>query len=132
MQRLHYRANIYEHGPTLSYNVDTVRAINESKRCLDAPTLSKLAVLELFSLGEFEGRNCLGRSATASEEKQPLDQIKLQFIQEADFAIYRQHSDGARCDVWAKCIEKINSQLRYLFRNSWKKYSWLDVRLRFH
>ena len=87
-------ANIYEHEPTLSYNVDTVRAINESKRCLDAPTLSKCAVMELISLGELEGRNCLGRSTTANEEKQPLDPIKLQFIQEAVFAIYPQTSDG--------------------------------------
>ena len=124
--------NIYEHEPTLNYNVDTVRAINESKRCLDAPTLSKCAVMEFFSLGELEGRNCLGRSTTANEEKQPLDQIKLQFIQEAVFAIYPQTSDGAKRDVWAKCIEKINSQLRYLFGISLKKCTWLDVGLRFH
>jgi len=125
-------SNLYENEPTLEFNIDTVKAVNESKRCADAPSLSKWAVLELFSLGELAGRNCTGRSSTSSEYKQPLDQIKLKFIQECVMKIYPLRSDGARGEVWNKCAEKINSELRYLFGTSLKKHAWLDVGLCFY
>jgi|SRR6218665_1056940 len=44
-------ANLYENEPTLSYTIDTLRTINESKHCSDASNLNNCAVLELFSLG---------------------------------------------------------------------------------
>src|SRR6218665_946203 len=122
-------ADLYENEPALSYDIDTLRAINDSKRCSDAPALSKYAVLELFSIGELAGRNCTGRSSTGSVDKLPLDSIKLRFIRESVLEIYPQRSEGARRDVWNKCVEKINSQLRYLFQGSLKKQPWLNIGL---
>jgi len=122
-------SDLYENEPALNYDIDTLRAINESKRCSDAPALSKWAVLELFSLGELAGRNCTGRSSTGSVDKLPLDRIKLKFIRESVLEIYPQRSEGARRDVWNKCVEKINSQLRYLFQTSLTKHPWLNIGL---
>ena len=121
--------DIYENEPALNYSIDTIRAINESKRCSDAPALSKWAVLELFSLGELMGRNCTGRSSTGGVDKLPLDRVKLKFIRESVLEIYPQRSEGARRDVWNKCVEKINSQLRYLFQTSLTKHPWLNIGL---
>lgn len=87
--------NLYENEPTLDYTVETIRTINEYKRCTDAPTLSKCAVLELFSLGNLAGRNCFRRSATG-ERKLPLDKFRLKFIEQGVFEIYPQRSEFAR------------------------------------
>ena len=65
--------NLYETEPTLNFTI-----------------LSKCAVLEIFSLGDLKGRKCMGRSTTTNKVKQPLDKIKLHFIQESVFKIYPQ------------------------------------------
>jgi len=46
----------------------------------------------------------MGRYTTTGEDKQPLDKIKLHFIQEGVFTIYPQRSNGVR----SKCVRKIN------------------------
>jgi len=94
--------------------------IHESKRCSDAPALWKSAVLFLTSFAELAGRYFTMRSSTGCEDELPIDKIKLKFIRENIPEVYPQRSDGATSLVWNKCVEKINSELRYLFGTSLK------------
>jgi len=84
-------------------------------------------VLELFNLGDLAGRNCFRRSATG-ERKLPLDKFRLKFIEQGVFEIYPQRSEFARREVWKKCVQKINAELRYLLGVSLKSHTWeIDI-----
>jgi BEN domain len=124
--------NVYDNEPSLEYNIEKFKNINDLKHCCDAPHLSKSAVLEFFSIGDLAGRNCLGRTSTSSEAKKPLDQVKLKIIKDFVFQIYPERNDEVKRDVWNKCVEKINAELRYLFGTSLKKQVWLKVGLSYH
>jgi BEN domain len=126
--------NSYDNEPSLEYNIDKFKDINDSKHCCDAPHLSKCAVLEFYSAGDLAGRNCLGRSSNSSDAKKPLDKVKLKIIKDYMyvFQVYPERNDGVKRDVWNKCMEKINAELRYLFRTSLKKQAWLNVGLSYH
>ena len=78
------------------------------------------------------GRNCLGggRDSSANgnaELKQPFDECKVEIIQNAVFQLYPQQNEAMRKAVWMKCVEKINGDVRYLFKVSLKNvrgFSW--------
>jgi hypothetical protein len=96
--------NLYENEPPLDYDLDTVRSLNENKRCSDAAALNKWAVLEFFCLGDLADHNCYGRSlSTGNDIKLPLDTMKPKYIKESVLQIYPQCSDGVRIDMW--CYE---------------------------
>ena len=124
--------NIYDNEPTCSFDTDDVKAINAQRECRDAPSLSKWAVFELFSLQELVGRNCLGGGHDAgmdSEIKKSFDERKMQIIKTAVFALYPQQTDTLRKAMWMKCVEKINADVRYLLKVSLKKHEWLQLEL---
>jgi len=78
------------------------------------------------------GRNCLGgghdNSAGESVEvKKPFDEFKMQIIKTAVLNLYPQQNDAVRRSVWMKCVEKINADVRYLFKASFKKHEWLQL-----
>ena len=121
-------SNLYDNQPAFHFDTDTIKDINQQHGCRDAITLSKWAVLELFSLEELKGRNCLGRVYSVTcEQKEPLDEAKLEQIKTAVFQLYPPQNDRLRREVWNNCIDKINDTLRYLFQSSLKKNKWFQV-----
>jgi len=46
----------------------------------------------------------------------------MQIIKNAVFTLYPQQNDAMRKAVWMKCVEKINTDVRYLFKVSLKKH----------
>jgi len=111
-------------------NIDSVMTTTKDRYgCKDAPSLSKWALLELFSLKELVGRNCNGRVySTTVEYKQPLDEAKLEVIRTAVINVFPEPNWHAKDDLWNKvCVTKINAELRYLFNISFKKHHWLQV-----
>jgi hypothetical protein len=128
--------NLYDNEPPISFDSDDIKAINDRRECHDAPTLSKWAVFELFSLQELVGRNCLGGghdtacgSGLNAETKKPFDELKMNTIKNAVFNLYPQQSEAMRKGLWLKCVDKINTDVRYLFKVSMKKHLWLQVGL---
>jgi len=124
--------NIYDNEPPRSFNSDDIKAINDHRECRDAQSLSKWAVFEMFSLQELVGRNCLGGGHDIladgnAEIKKPFDECKMQIIKTAVFKLYPQQNDAMRKAVWMKCVEKINTDVRYLFKVSMKKHEWLQL-----
>ena len=124
--------NIYDNEPPCSFNSDDIKSINDHRECRDAQSLSKWAVFEMFSLQELVGRNCLGGGHDTSadgnaEIKKPFDECKMQLIKTAVFKLYPQQNDAMRKAVWMKCVEKINTDVRYLFKVSMKKHEWLQL-----
>ena len=90
----------------------------------------------LFSLQELVGRNCLGGghdtaggSGLNAETKKPFDELKMNTIKNAVFNLYPQQSEAMRKGLWLKCVDKINTDVRYLFKVSMKKHLWLQVGL---
>jgi len=43
------------------------------------------------------------------------------------FTLYPQQNDSMRKAVWMKCVEKVNTDVRYLFKLSLKKHEWLQL-----
>ena len=121
--------HMYDNEPPCMFNIDHIKAINEQRECRDAQSLSKWAVFETFSLQELVGRNCLGggRDSSADEIKKPFDECKMQIIKNAVFHLYPQHNDAMRKAAWMKCVDKINTDVRYLFKVSLKKAEWLQL-----
>jgi len=124
--------NIFDNEPPCTFNSDDVKSINDHRECRDAQSLSKWAVFEMFSLQELVGRNCLGGGHDTSadgntEMKKPFDEYKMQIIKNAVFTLYPQQNDAVRKAVWMKCVEKINTDVRYLFKVSLKKHKWLQL-----
>ena len=124
--------NIYDNEPPCTFNRDDIKSINDHRECRDAQSLSKWAVFEMFSLQELVGRNCLGGGHDTSadgnaEIKKPFDECKMQIIKNAVFTLYPQQNDAMRKAVWMKCVEKINTDVRYLFKVSLKKHEWLQL-----
>jgi len=124
--------NINDNEPPCTFNSDDIKLINDHRECRDAQSLSKWAVFEMFSLQELVGRNCLGGGRDASvdgngEMKKPFDECKMQIIKNAVFQLYPQQNDPMRKAVWMKCVEKINTDVRYLFKVSLKKPEWLQL-----
>jgi len=125
--------NMYDNEPPCAFNSYDIKLINDYRECRDAQSLSKWAVFETFSLQELVGRNCLGgghdTSANGNAEiKKPFDESKMQTIKSAVFTLYPQQNDAMRKAVWMKCVEKINTDVRYLFKVSFKKHeSWLQL-----
>ena len=123
--------NIYDNEPSCTFNSDYIKSINDHRECRDAQSLSKWAVFETFSLQELVGRNCLGGGRDTSadgnaEMKKPFDECKMQIIKNAVFQLYPQENDAMQKAVWMKCAEKINIDVRYLFKVSLKKHEWLQ------
>ena len=130
--------HIYDNEPPSSVHYDDVKAINERRECRDAPTLSsKWAVFELFALQELAGRNCLGGghdstgglAGTHVENKKPFDELKMDVIKNAVFNIYPHQNAALQKGTWAKCVDKINTDVRYLFKERLKKHEWLKLGL---
>ena len=122
--------DIYDNEPVMSFDVDYIRAINDRRQCRDAQSLAKWAVFELFSLEEMIGRNCLGGgSSGGTGPKQPFDEHKMKIVKEAIFALYPTATEVAKKAVWMKCVEKINTDVRYLLKTSLKKHDWLQIGL---
>lgn len=124
--------NIYDNEPPYSFNSDDIKSINDNRECRDAQSLSKWAVFEMFSLQELVGRNCLGGGHDIladgnAEIKKPFDEVKMHIIKTAVFKLYPQQNDSMQKAVWTKCVEKINSDVRYLFKVSLKKHEWLHL-----
>lgn len=124
--------NLYDNEPPSSFDSDDIKSINDHRECRDAQSLSKWAVFDMFSLQELIGRNCLGGGHDVSvignaEIKKPFDEFKMHTIKTAVFNIYPQQSEAMRKAVWMKCVEKINSDVRYLFKVSMKKHQWLQL-----
>jgi len=124
--------NMTDNEPPCTFNSDDIRSINDYRQCRDAQSLSKWAVFEMFSLQELVGRNCLGGGHDTSadgnaEMKKPFDESKMQIIRNAVFTLYPQVNDAMRRAVWMKCVEKINTDVRYLFKVSMKKHEWLQL-----
>jgi len=116
------------------FSSDDIKSINDYRECRDAQSLSKWAVFEMFSLQELVGRNCLGGGHDTSadgnaEIKKPFDECKMQIIKSAVFTLYPQQNDAIRKGVWMKCVDKINTDVRYLFKVSLKKHEWLQLGL---
>ncbi len=61
--------------------------------------------------------------------KQAFDVEKVKIIKTAVFQIYPLQNEQARKALWMRCVEKINTDVRYLFKISMKKYAWLDIGL---
>jgi len=128
----HLVLNIYDNEPPCTFNSDDIKSINDRRECRDAQSLSKWAVFEMFSLRELVGRNCLGgghdTSANGNADiKKPFDEHKMQIIKNAVFTLYPQQNDAMRKAVWMKCVDKINTDVRYLFKVSLKKHEWLQL-----
>ena len=126
--------NMDENEPPCTFNIDDIRLINDERECRDAQSLSKWAVFEMFSLQELVGRNCLGGGRDTAvngkaQMKKPFDECKMEIIKNAVFQLYPQPSHAMRKAVWMKCVEKINSDVRYLFKVSLKKSEWLQLGL---
>jgi len=126
--------DIYENEPPYTFDGDDIKLINDQRECRDAQSLSKWAVFEMFSLQELVGRNCLGGGRNTSvdangEMKKPFDERKMRIIKNAVFQLYPQLNDAMQKAVWMKCVEKINSDVRYLFKVSLKKSEWLQLGL---
>jgi len=124
--------NMHDNEPPCTFNSDDIRSINDHRECRDAPSLSKWAVFEMFSLQELVGRNCLGgghdtSAAGNAEIKKPFDECKMQIIKNAVFSLYPQQKEAMRKAVWMKCVYKINTDVRYLFKVSLKKHEWLQL-----
>ena len=124
--------NIYDNEPPCTFNSDDIKSINDHRECRDAQSLSKWAVFEMFSLQELVGRNCLGGGHDTSadgnaEIKKPFDEYKMQIIKNAVFTLYPQQNNAMRKAVWMKCVDKINTDVRYLFKVSLKKHEWLQL-----
>lgn len=69
------------------------------------------------------GRNCLGGGEHDADSvtKLPFDEVKMQTIKNAVLTSYPPQNEAMRKAVWMKCIEKINTDVRYLFKVSMKK-----------
>ena len=124
--------NIHDYEPPCTFNSDDIKSINDDRECRDAQSLSKWAVFEMFSLQELVGRNCLGGGHDIStdgnaEMKKPFDECKMRIIKNAVFTLYPQQTDAGRKAVWRKCVDKINTDVRYLFKVSLKKHEWLQL-----
>ena len=124
--------NIYDNEPPFMFSSDDIKSINDYRECRDAQSLSKWAVFEMFSLQELVGRNCLGgghdtSAAGNAEIKKPFDECKMQIIKNAVFSLYPQQKEAMRKAVWMKCVYKINTDVRYLFKVSLKKHEWLQL-----
>ena len=122
---------LYDNEPPPSFTTDDIKAISDRRDCRDVQSLSKWAVFEMFSLEELIGRNCLGGGYDAStgnaETKKPFNECKMQAIKTAIFTLYPQQNEGLRKYVWMKCVDKINTDVRYLFKVSLKKHEWLQL-----
>ena len=124
--------NMRDNEPPSSFNMDDIESINDRRDCRDAQSLSKWAVFEMFSLQEMVERNCLGGGHDTSvggnpEIEKPFDECKMKTIKTAVFSLYPQQNDAMRKAVWMKCVEKINTDVRYLFKVSMKKHEWLQL-----
>jgi hypothetical protein len=124
--------NVYDNEPPSSFNSDDIKSINDHRGCRDAQHLTKWAVFEMFSLKELVGRNCLGSGHDTSagmnaDIKKPFDEFKMQTIKNGVFNLYPQTNDAMRKAVWMKCVEKVNTDVRYLFKVSMKKHEWLQL-----
>ena len=121
--------DLYDNKPPVTFTADTIRLINERRILNDAPTLSKWAVFELFSLEELVGRNCLGGGIDSGnrERKRAFDQNKMKTIKAGVFQVYPQINDIVRQATWMKCVEKINTDVLYLFKKCLKRHAWLQV-----
>jgi len=106
-----------------------MKSVNDNRQCRDAQSLSKWAVFETFNL---VGRNCLGGGRDTSaggnaEMKKPFDERKMQIVKNAVFELYPQQNYAERKAVWMKCVDKINTDVQYLFKVSLKKSEWLQL-----
>ncbi len=124
--------DLYDNEPPTSFTTDDIKRINDYRECRDAQSLSKWAVFEMFSLQELVGRNCLGGGHDSSsgdrvEIKKPFDEVKMRMIKTSVLNLYPQQNDSLRKTVWMKCVEKINTDVRYLFKVSFKKHEWLQL-----
>lgn len=124
--------NIYDNEPPSSFDYNDIKLINDRRECRDAPSLSKWSVFEMFSIEELVGRNCLGGGhdilgGVNGDVKKPFDEFKMQIIKTAVFSLYPQQSDSQRKSVWIKCVEKVNTDVRYLLKVSMKKHEWLHL-----
>ena len=124
--------NTRDNEPPSSFNADDIKSINDRRDCRDPQSLSKWAVFEMFSLQEMVGRNCLGgghdtSAGGNSDIKKPFDECKMETIKTAVLDLYPQQNDAMRKAVWMKCVDKINTDVRYLFKVSMKKHEWLQL-----
>jgi hypothetical protein len=123
--------NRFENIPPISFDADDIRRINVAHACGNAPSLSKWAVFELFSVRDLVGRNCLGGGHYAGVRgvaKVGIDPYRLDIIKAAVFALYAPTNDAEKKMTWMKCVDKINTDIRYLFGTSLRK-DWLKVGL---
>ena len=121
-----------ENEPPCTFDSDYIKSVIDNWQCRDAQSLSKWAVFETFNLEELVGRNCLGGGRDTSaggnaEMKKPFDERKMQIIKNAVFELYPQQNYAERKAVWMKCVDKINTAVRYLFKVSLKKSEWLQL-----
>jgi len=108
-----------------------IRRINIARGCANAPSLSKWAVFELFSVRDLVGRNCLGGghyAGVGGVAKAGIDPYRLDMIKSAVFGLYSATSEAEKKMTWMKCVDKINTDIRYLFGTSLRK-DWLKVGL---
>jgi len=56
-----------------------------------------------------------------AEIKKAFDECKMQLIKTAVFKSYPQQNDAMQNAVWMKYVEKINTDVKYLFKVSMKK-----------
>jgi len=124
--------DVCDNEPPCVFNSDDIKSINDQRKCRDAQSLSKWAVFETFSLQELVGRNCLGGGRDTSahgnaEIKKPFDECKMEIIENAVFQLYPQQNAAVRKAAWMKCVDKINTDVRYLFKVSLKKHEWLQL-----
>ena len=62
-----------------------------------------------------------------SEVKKPFDETRMHIIKTAVFVLYPQLQDGPRKAMWMKCVEKVNTYVRFLFKVSLAKHEWLQL-----
>ena len=73
------------------------------------------------------GREQLQREYSSTQAG--LDVKKVKIIKTAVFQLYPLQNEQARKALWMRRVEKINTDVRYLFKISMKKYAWLDIGL---
>ena len=93
--------------------------------------MSRPAVAGLFSScsakGSWWDAIVWGEHDADSVTKLPFDEVKMQTIKNAVLTSYPPQNEAMRKAVWMKCIEKINTDVRYLFKVSMKKHDWLQL-----
>ncbi len=60
-------------------------------------------------------RHCTS-AGMSTDIKKPFDEYKMHIIKTTVFNLYPQQNDAVRKAVWIKCVDKVNTDVSYLFK----------------